>query len=274
MSVYTSPSIASFKALIESDGLPLDDITKAPQNALRIGIINLMPTRMETERQWCRLFSSVPKPIALHWIETSRKSKHTEEGYTQKHYTKLKDLDYQAFDAFVLTGAPVEHMPFESVDYWQELATFYKHATLYEKPILSVCWGAQALLYLGYGIQKHLNEGKIFGVFPHVSSIHVSMPWFPHSRYTTWRDAEVANDKSLKVLIHSEGIGPFLIADQRHCWFVSGHMEYDKETLLKEYHRDMDKGMATVFPKGMDISSWHEDSIRVIENWIIQWGVK
>lgn len=236
------------------------DAGKSPTSnqVLRIGVINLMPTKEATERQWARLLAKQSSWIEPVFVQMgSYESKNTEQSYLEQHYIPSEELDLETLDGIILTGAPVEHLAFEEVDYWQELTQLITAVEAKRIPILAICWGAQSLLYIRHGIQKTALEKKCFGVFGHQvidpklknllgDEIHI-----PHSRHTTWQVADLQTREDLKILIESPEAGVFALEDEFKDWYFTGHVEYEGETLVIEYERDLAKGQPIEAPKGL-----------------------
>lgn len=226
---------------------------------LRIGILNLMPTKITTETQLLRLLSNSPLQIDIELIQTaSHVSKNTSAEHLLKFYKTFDDIKNSYFDGFIITGAPVEHLAFEDVDYWPELCAIMDWTKTNVYSTWHICWGAQAALYYHYGIQKYPLAQKMFGVFEHQTrnSTHPLMRGFdqyffaPHSRHTEIKTADVQNNPHLILLADSEEAGFYLAADKTgRQFFATGHSEYDKETLAGEYQRDLDRGLSIDVPK-------------------------
>ncbi len=217
---------------------------------LHILMLNLMPTKVATETQIARLIGNTPLQVELELLQTaSHVSRHTSADHMLSFYKTFGDVKARRFDGMIITGAPVEKLPFEQVDYWTDLADFMDHTKRNVFSTVHICWGAQAGLYHHYGIQKTVMDHKLSGVFPH-TLLHKSYdnPFtrgfddrflVPHSRYTMLDiDAIKAND-NLEILDDSYFAGPHIIAskDGRQV-FLNGHWEYDRGTLMKEYERD------------------------------------
>ena len=221
---------------------------------LEIAILNLMPTKEETETQFMRLLSNSPLQVNVTLIYTeSYKSKNTAAAHLEKFYKRFEDIKDKHFDGMIITGAPVETMPFEEVAYWDELKKIFEFADKNVTSTIYICWGAQAALYYHYGIQKYLLPQKLFGIFPHRKILDQHDPllkgiddvfYIPHSRHTTVRMEDVRKVKDLIVLSESEYTG-LSIAKSRDNKkiFLTGHMEYDRFTLKKEYDRDISRGL-------------------------------
>ena len=226
---------------------------------LKIGILNLMPTKIVTETQLLRLLSNSPLQIDIELIQTaSHVSKNTAAEHLFKFYRTFDDIKDEMFDGFIITGAPVEQMEFEEVDYWPELCTFMEWTKSHVYSTLHICWGAQAALYYHYGIQKHPLDQKMFGVFEHdtLEPTHPLVRGFdevfyaPHSRHTTILKEDVLACDKLQLLASSDEAGAYLIANRSgRQFFATGHSEYDRETLSTEYFRDVNKGLPIEVPK-------------------------
>ena len=226
---------------------------------LKIGILNLMPTKIVTETQLLRLLSNSPLQIDIELIQTaSHISKNTAAEHLFKFYRTFDDIKDELFDGFIITGAPVEQMEFEEVDYWPELCTFLEWTKSHVYSTLHICWGAQAALYYHYGIQKHPLPKKMFGVFEHdtLEPTHPLVRGFdevfyaPHSRHTTIKKEDVLACPKLQLLASSDEAGAYLIASRSgRQFFATGHSEYDRDTLATEYFRDVNKGLPIEVPK-------------------------
>ncbi|RPF43519.1 homoserine O-succinyltransferase [Hydrogenoanaerobacterium saccharovorans] len=225
---------------------------------LRIAILNLMPKKIETETQLLRLLSNSPLQVDVELLLTAtHASKNTPTEHLLKFYKTFDDIKDQRFDGLIITGAPVEQMRFEEVDYWPELCDIMQWSKTNVYSTFHICWGAQAGLYYHYGINKHPLESKMFGIFHHhnICPKHLLMRGFdevfvaPHSRHTGISQEDITSEPRLELLSYSDVAGPYLIAsrDNRQI-FVTGHSEYDRDTLQREYTRDIDKGLAIDVP--------------------------
>ena len=225
---------------------------------LQILLVNLMPTKEITETQILRALSNSPLQVNLTLIHTaSRKAKNTDEQYLETFYRTFDEVKDQFFDGMIITGAPVELMPFEEVDYWPELVEIMNWSEEHVNSTFYICWGAQAGLYYHYGLKKHLLDKKVFGVFEHhvmnrkVPLVRGFDDYFmaPHSRHTEVRAEDIRKIPDLTILAESDEAGVFLaIADEGRRIFVMGHPEYDRVTLDKEYKRDKEKGLPIDLP--------------------------
>ena len=226
---------------------------------LRIAILNLMPKKIETETQLLRLLSNTPLQVDVELLLTAtHASRNTSAEHLLKFYKTFADVKDDRFDGLIITGAPVEQMDFEEVDYWPELCSIMEWSKTHVYSTFHICWGAQAGLYYHYGIPKIPLPEKMFGIFSHynLSPSHKLMRGFdevfvaPHSRHTGIRQEDILADARLELLSYSDQAGPYLIAsrDNRQI-FVTGHSEYDRDTLAGEYRRDVEKGLSIQLPR-------------------------
>lgn len=226
---------------------------------LKIAIVNLMPKKIETETQLLRLLSNTPIQVDIELIQmASHVTKNTSREHLTKFYKTFSEVKHERFDGLIITGAPVEQLPFEEVDYWQELCEIMEWSRKNVYSALHICWGAQAGLYYHYGVPKYDLPRKMFGVFPHKAetSNHPLLRGFdesfnvPHSRHTEIRRIDVEKVRDLKILAFSPEAGVNIIADRNERkFFLTGHFEYDRFTLANEYFRDKDKGLDIAVPK-------------------------
>ena len=248
---------------------------------LRILLVNLMPTKIATETQLARMLANSP---LLHM--GTHESTHVPGAHLEAFYKTFDEIQNTRFDGCIITGAPVEMLDYEQVDYWPELCAVMDYTLTHVYSTVHICWGAQAALYYHYGIPKHAMPQKLFGVFPH----RVTRPmnplvrgfdevfYAPHSRYTEVRRKDVAACPALRVLAESDEAGLHLLAtDSGRQIFLFGHMEYDRETLRLEYERDRAKGLPIDVPKhyfsgddpGRDvIFRWRSHANLLYSNWL------
>lgn len=226
---------------------------------LRVAILNLMPTKISTETQLLRLLGNSPLQVEITLLHMdSHESKNTPQEHLLAHYETFDAVRHEKFDGLVITGAPVEQMSFEKVDYWRELQQVMDWSETNVYSTFYICWGAQAGLYHRYGIPKYPLPQKMFGVFPHRILIknETLLRGFddeflaPHSRHTEIRAADIARVPDLKLLAVSDEAGVYIVAskDNRRV-YITGHSEYDPLTLKAEYDRDVAKGLAINIPK-------------------------
>ena len=246
--------------------LELENIFVMPENRamtqdirpLHIIILNLMPTKIETETHILRLLSNTPLQVDVELLQVkSHVAKNVSQEHMLKFYKTFDDVKNRKFDGMIVTGAPVEMMPFEEVDYWDELCEIFDWAKTNVYSTYNICWGAQAALYYKYGVPKHILDEKLFGVFKHrpLDLYHPLLRGFsdvyyvPHSRHTETRREDIAEVKDLQILSYSDEAGVHLISDMAcRNFFCTGHSEYDSDTLAKEYFRDLKKGMNIKMP--------------------------
>ena len=226
---------------------------------LRIALLNLMPTKVVTETQLSRLLGNTPLQVELELVQVrSHKSKNTSQEHMLAFYKTFDEVENQFFDGMIITGAPVEQMPFEEVEYWDELCHIMEWSKTHVHSTFHICWGAQAGLYYHYGIQKYPLKEKLFGVFPHIVERRSNMLFrgsddvfmVPHSRHTTVRREDVEKVPALKILSTSPEAGIYALSTESgRQIFITGHSEYDARTLEQEYLRDKAKGLPIAVPK-------------------------
>lgn len=254
---------------------------------LRIALLNLMPTKVVTETQLSRLLGNTPLQVELELIQVrSHKSKNTSQEHMLAFYKTFDEVENQFFDGMIITGAPVEQMPFEEVEYWDELCHIMEWSKTHVHSTFHICWGAQAALYYHFGIEKVPLEKKLFGVFPH--KVVYKNPillrgfddifWVPHSRHTTVRWEDVAAVPEIKILAGSEEAGLYaMITPGGRQVFITGHSEYDPETLRLEYLRDKNAGLPIDVPKNyfpdnddtkMPMVRWRGHANLLYSNWL------
>lgn len=225
---------------------------------LNVLILNLMPTKIVTETQLLRKLSNTPLQIQVELLRTaSYQSQHTDEDHLESFYTTFDQVKDRNFDGLIITGAPVEDLDFDQVDYWDELQEIMTWSTHHVHSTLHICWGAQAGLYFHHGIQKRKLEKKLFGVFEH-RVLKPSSPLFrgfddkfyaPHSRYTEVSREDILAEPGLELVADSEEAGVFAVkTEDSRQFFIMGHPEYDADTLAREYRRDVDKGLEIAVP--------------------------
>ena len=226
--------------------------------ALKIAILNLMPTKQETEAQLLRLIGNTPLQLDVHLLHMeSHLSRNVAQEHLTSFYKTFRDIENEKFDGLIITGAPVETLSFEEVDYWEELKRIMEYSKTNVTSTLHICWGAQAGLYHHYGVPKYPLKEKMFGVFEHeVREQHVKLLqgfdelFAPHSRHTEVRENDIRGVKELTLLANSEEAGVHLvIGPEGRQVFALGHSEYSCDTLKQEYERDHQKGLNIDVPK-------------------------
>ncbi len=254
---------------------------------LKILILNLMPNKQETEVQLLRLLSNTPLQLEVSFLHMeSHVSKNTSEDYLQEFYKVFTDIREQKFDGMIITGAPVEHLDYEEVNYWDELTEIFEWTKTNVNSTFHICWGAQAGLYYHYGVPKYRLDKKVFGVFPHTKVYkHEDLLrgfddifYVPHSRHTEVREEDIEKVKELNILSASEESGVYIVSDEDGSQiFVMGHSEYDSDTLKNEYFRDVEKGLDIDIPKHYfknddpkegPLSMWKAHSSLLYTNWL------
>ncbi len=261
MPVKIPPTLPA-RATLEHENIFIMDEDRALHQdirALRVAILNLMPTKIATETQLLRLLSNSALQVEITLLHTAtHESKNTDAEHLLNHYVTFDEIKNEKFDGFIITGAPVEQLPFEEVDYWSELTEIIKWADTNVESNFYICWGAQAALYQKYGIPKYDLPQKMFGVYEHriLSSTENLLRGFddiflaPHSRHTEIRREDLEKVSDLQLLAESDEAGVYIVGskDGRHI-FVTGHSEYDPLTLKGEYDRDVSKGLPIHVPQ-------------------------
>lgn len=253
---------------------------------LKLVIVNLMPKKIETETQLLRLLSNNPLQIEIDLIAPkTHESKNTPKEHLLKFYETFDDIRHKHYDGCIITGAPVEHLDFEQVDYWRELTEILNFCKTNVYSTMFICWASQAALYYYYGIPKVPMEKKVFGVFEHsilekkeIVRGFDDIFYIPHSRHTETLSSDIEKIKDLSIIVKSKEAGVYLTMDKNKRFiFVSGHAEYDRFTLDNEYKRDLSKGLDIEMPKNYypnnDINSkpymkWRAHSYLLFSNWL------
>lgn len=290
--------------IITRTGLPVNEILRREQiqileeletkensdessELLQIAILNLMPLKEDTELQLLRKLSTSGKNIKITFVNViSYISKTTAPEHMKRFYSTFEDIKEKYFDGLIITGAPVEQMNFEDVAYWNELTKIMDWSETHVKSTLHICWGAQAGLYYHYGIDKHILNNKMFGVFNHKIDDKNSKILFgfedgfkaPHSRHTTISKEDIEKNPKLNIVSESDEAGVFIVENEdKNQIFITGHLEYACDTLNNEYKRDLAKGLTIQIPKNYypennpeksPIYSWKENGDKVYSNWI------
>lgn len=278
------------KEILERENIFVMDEFRATHQdirPIRIGLLNLMPLKEETELQILRSLSNTPLQVDVIFVNvSSHESKNTPTSHLNKFYQTFEEIKDQKFDGFIITGAPVEQMPFEEVDYWEELKEIMEWTTTHVTSTLHLCWGAQAGLYHHYGIDKVQLDSKLFGVFRHkVKNRKIPLVrgfddvfYAPHSRHTDVPAERIHADERLTMLAESEEAGAFLVMAQAgRQIFVMGHPEYDRITLDGEYKRDVKKGLPIDIPvnyypddnpDNRPLLTWRAHANNLYTNWL------
>ena len=254
---------------------------------LRIAVLNLMPTKIVTETQLARLLGNTPLQVEVQLLHTaSHKAKNTSEEHMLSFYRTFEDVKDQKFDGLIITGAPVEHMDFEEIEYWPELCEIMEWSKTHVTSTLHICWGAQAGLYYHYGIKKYRLPEKLSGVYKHRKDKEnaILLRGFddefmvPHSRHTYTRREDIENEPRLKILASGKESGVYAVMNHGGSQvFVTGHSEYDRDTLKKEYLRDKAAGLdphipVNYFPDDDDtkdpVVTWRGHANLLFSNWL------
>jgi homoserine O-succinyltransferase len=246
------PNDLPARAILEKEGvMVMPEATAARQDirALKIGLLNLMPNKIKTETQFARLVGATPLQVDLRLVRiTGHTPKNTPQEHMLAFYDAWEDVRHEKFDAFIITGAPIELLEFEHVTYWKELQAIFDWTQTHVFSTMNICWAAQAALHHFYGVQKHALPGKAFGVYRH-RNLNPASPFLrgfsddfsmPVSRWTEVRRTDIPRDKELEVLMESDEMGLCLINDPRHhSLYMFNHIEYDTTSLSDEYFRDV-----------------------------------
>lgn len=250
------------KEILENENIfVMDEYRALHQNIrpLQICILNLMPVKQDTELQLLRALSNTPLQVDVTFLNMkSHTSLNTSANHLNKFYVTFEDIKWKKFDGLIITGAPVEHMEFEEVDYWDELTEIMDWSKKNVTSTFHICWGAQAGLYYHFGLKKKLMPAKVFGIYEHkvMNRKNPIVRGFddyfmaPHSRHTEVSSEDIHACEALTVLAESEEAGVYLVmAGEGKQFFVMGHSEYDRLTLRDEYFRDVNKGLDIAVPK-------------------------
>ncbi len=260
MPIIVPKGLPAYNILKEENVFVMNQLRAKTQDIrpLEIAIVNLMPTKEVTETQLIRMLANTPLQVNLKLLTMdTHESKNTRKEHLEDFYNTFEEIKNQRFDGMIITGAPVEFLPYEEVDYWGELSEIMKYNMENVFSVLHICWGAQAALYYHYGIDKYVLPEKLFGVFPHIlkDSRSELMRGFdevfyaPHSRHTQIRKEDILQVPDLDILAESDVAGPHILATKnKRMIFVQGHAEYDKNTLRLEYERDINKGLDIKVP--------------------------
>ena len=289
MPIKIPNQLPATKTLAEENIFVMTDERAGKQDIrpLQILMLNLMPTKIDTETQLSRLLGNTPLQVELTLMHTSsHKSKNTSQDHLLAFYTTFDKVKDRYFDGLVITGAPVEMLEFEEVEYWEELCEIMEWSTTHVHSTFHICWGAQAGLYYHFGVQKKPLDKKMFGVFPHIADYKRSMLFrgfddvfmVPHSRHTTIDREDLEGIPGLKILASSPEAGVFALSTKKgRQIFITGHPEYDAETLGKEYWRDVNANKPIEIPQNYypdndptkaPVSTWRSSANLLYCNWL------
>lgn len=278
------------RAILESENIFVMDENRAMSQDIRplqILILNLMPIKEDTETQLLRALSNTPLQVDCTFLMLStHTSKNTSASHLNKFYVTFEEIRRQKFDGMIITGAPVENLEYEDVNYWDELKTIMEWSKKHVHSTLHICWGAQAGLYYHYGIPKYQRKTKLSGIYQHrvldrkVPLVRSMDDYImaPHSRYTEVRREDIEKNPELMIVAESKEAGVFLVLNRDGSQvFVQGHPEYDRMTLNNEYHRDVNKGLHPELPCNyyedndpfnVPVLSWRNMSNTLYANWL------
>lgn len=289
MPIKIPKDLPAFKVLSSENIFVMNNERAIKQDIrpLKIAILNLMPKKIQTENQLLRYLSNTPLQVEITLLQTeSYKSKHTSSEHMEKFYSGFNDIKDEKFDGLVITGAPVEQLEFEDVMYWEELKEIMEWSKSNVFSTLHICWGAQAGLNYHYGIPKYQLEKKRFGVFKHyINDKNAELTrglddvfYAPHSRHTDVKRKDIQQVKDLEILSESDEAGIFIVANKnRRQVFITGHLEYERNTLSDEYFRDINKGLDIEIPNNYftnnnpslePMVTWRASANVVFSNWL------
>ena len=289
MPIKIPNELPAFKTLTDENIFVMTETRATTQDIrpLRIAIVNLMPTKIDTETQLLRLIGNTALQVETELVKMrSHVSKNTSAEHLTAFYKEFPEIADQNFDGMIITGAPVEHLPYEEVEYWEELCEIMEWSKRHVHSTFHICWGAQAALYYHFGIQKHLLDRKLFGVYPHRAEKkgYILLRGFddvfmaPHSRHTTVYREDLEKCGALKILASSEEAGVYAATTENgRQVFIMGHSEYDPLTLEKEYLRDKNAGLPIDPPKNYypedddtrpPIVTWRSHANLLYANWL------
>lgn len=289
MPIKIPNELPAVKTLLDENIFAMTETRAITQDIrpLKILLLNLMPTKVATETQFSRLLGNSPLQVELELMHTkSYESKNVSRDHLITFYKTFDEVKHNNYDGMIITGAPVEHMPFEEVQYWDELCEIMEWSKTHVHSTLHICWGAQAGLYYHYGINKVPVDRKMFGVFPHTVEYKNSMLFrgfddvfmVPHSRHTTVLREDIEKEPELKILSSSEETGVYAISSKNsRQFFITGHSEYDAGTLNAEYIRDKQAGKPIDIPKNYfpnddetkpPLVTWRAHANLLFSNWL------
>lgn len=289
MPIKIPRDLPAFKVLSDENIFVMNNERAGKQDIrpLKIAILNLMPKKIQTENQLLRYLSNTPLQVEIKLLQTeSYRSTHTSLEHMEKFYSFFNDIKDERFDGLVITGAPVEQLEFEDVMYWEELKEIMEWGKSNVFSTLHICWGAQAGLNYYYGIPKYQLEKKMFGVFKHyINNKNADLTrglddmfYAPHSRHTEVKREDIEKISELEILSESEEAGIFIVANKsRRQVFITGHLEYERNTLSDEYFRDFNKGLDIEIPRNYfpndntsltPMVTWRGSANIVFSNWL------
>lgn len=289
MPIRISSELPAFKTLGEENIFVMSKERAEHQDIrpLKVIILNIMPKKIETECQLMRLLSNTPLQVDIDLLQmASHTSKNTSSHHLESFYKTFEEIKNRRYDGMIVTGAPVELLDFEKVDYWEEITDIFEWSKTHVFSTLHICWAAQAGLYYHFGVPKYELPQKMFGIFPHKTEVENSQLlkgfddifFVPHSRNTEVRREDIEKIPQLEILTSSEMAGVHIIANKNgRQYFITGHSEYDRETIAAEYFRDIDKGIDIQLPynyfpddnpENTPVFSWRCTANLMFSNWL------
>ncbi|WP_299864365.1 homoserine O-succinyltransferase [uncultured Roseobacter sp.] len=289
MPIKIPADLPAYDVLKHEGVMVVDEDQAARQDIrpLRIALLNLMPKKIQTENQFARLIGATPLQIELNLIRMSEhQTKNTAAAHMESFYRPFQEVKDQKFDGLIITGAPIEHLAFEEVTYWDELLEVMDWTQTNVHSTFGVCWGGMAMINHFHGVQKHMLDGKAFGCFRHRNLAPASQYLrgfsddcvIPVSRWTEMRQAEIDAAPGLRTLLGSDEVGPCLVEDPAHrALYIFNHFEYDRDTLKQEYDRDVAEGSAITLPANYypeddptqtPLNRWRSHAHLLYGNWI------
>ncbi|WP_303789999.1 homoserine O-succinyltransferase [Ruminococcus flavefaciens] len=289
MPIRISSELPAFKTLGEENIFVMSKERAEHQDIrpLKVIILNIMPKKIETESQLMRLLSNTPLQVDIELLQmASHVSRNTSSHHLDAFYKTFVEISDNRYDGMIITGAPVELLDFEQVDYWKEITSIMEWSKTHVFSTIYICWAAQAGLYYHYGIPKYTLDQKMFGIFPHraeVSNCQLlrgfdDIFYVPHSRNTEVRREDIERIPQLEILTSSELSGVHIVANKNgRQYFITGHSEYDRDTIANEYRRDVEKGLDIQIPynyfpnddpNNMPVFSWRCTANLMFSNWL------
>ncbi len=289
MPIKLPEDLPAYSVLSEEGVMVMSDRQAARQDIrpLRIGLLNLMPKKIQTENQFARLIGATPLQIELHLIRMSEhQTKNTAAAHMEEFYRPFQEVKGEKFDGLIITGAPIEHLAFEDVTYWDELREVMDWTQTNVHSTFGVCWGGMAMINHFHGVAKHMLPAKAFGCYRH-TNLDPQSPYLrgfsddcviPVSRWTEMRQDEIDAAQNLRTLLGSREVGPCLVEDPDHrALYIFNHFEYDRDTLKQEYDRDVENGTPINVPLNyypgddpaqMPLNRWRSHAHLLYGNWI------
>ncbi len=289
MPIRISSELPAFRTLGEENIFVMSKERAEHQDIrpLKVIILNIMPKKIETECQLMRLLSNTPLQVDIELLQmASHISKNTSRHHLEAFYKTFDEIKDNRYDGMIVTGAPVELLDYEQVDYWEEITRIFEWSKTHVFSTLHICWAAQAGLYYHFGIPKYPLERKMFGIFPHRAEVKKSLLlcgfddvfYVPHSRNTEIRRDDIEKERQLAILTSSEISGVHIIANKNgRQYFITGHSEYDRDTIAAEYFRDVKKGIDIQLPynyfpednpEKIPVFSWRCTANLMFSNWL------